>query len=371
MAGTKTKKAAAKPQTTAKPEPAVALVAMPADWQGPPSWHGASLGYCLVRAEVLDDEKLLAALNIKEQLKDLEPLANEWLAKRLVEAERAQIEAFVRVISWLDQRPENGATPTQLTLPDCLLPIVMADMNTTEKVRQYFEAKLIGEPEASITDVEQAAAEQIASAAASEVSPMPTVEPDGQIALVTEPVKPATIKPMAFRSGAEVAAVRRALEAELKELEKMAKDSDAMGEPAAAKIFRDKALLLKTQLIPQVTAQGSLPFNEKESLASLVGRTVAGEVRARVRAGLLKNVAPKKGESMKDAQQRKLGLLDDMESLIGNIAEQMGALATKFVSAAADRGIAVGKQAIQADGATVAREAIQLVEFELQAGRAA
>lgn len=373
---TKQPKKAAKAAPAPEPTPDTDST-MPPEWQGPSRWQGKSLGYKLENSDVTDLDRLSEALAIDEPrgTAAIVEAHDRWLRDRLNDNERAQVAEFLRLVSWLDNFEGATAYRSQLSIPDCLLPIIREDVNTPEKLAFWWPDQIVDDAQPAadtpITDVEQAwenRSERLANAASSDA---PAVEPTGQITLVEEPAKPSTIKPMTFRSAEEVGAVRRALEAELKELEKMAKDSEAMGEPAAAKIFRDKAVLLKSQLLPQVTAQQNLPFASKETLPGMIARTVAGEVRSRARAQLMKQMQIKKGETKDDAQARQLAKLDELEALIGNIAEQVGALATKFVAAAADRGIDAGKKALAAEPSQVAREAIQLVEFELQSGRAA
>jgi hypothetical protein len=349
MATKTTKKVAAK----AAPEPTettpAAVVMMPADWTARPEHVAYSLAKRLTLASIVARD----AFPDGDDEEDFDDGVQRWLTDSLKDDEREAIARFVAVIEWLDSGDDHAVYRSQLAVPDALAPKAAAWVK--DKVAEAFDrAQVVDDPAPAVQPI------------------APTVEPDGQIALVTEPAKPAApLKPMAFRTAEEIGAVRLSLEGTLKELEKLAKENDAAGLPGAAKIARDKALLLKTQLIPQVTAQQNLPFNEKETLPGMVARTVAGEVRSRARAALMKNVTQKKGESHKDAQQRQLEKLDEMEALIGSIAENVGALCTKFVAAAAERGIAVGKQALAADAATVAREAMQLVEFELQQGRAA
>lgn len=359
-----TKKTAKK---TTAPEPATPAVLLPitAEWDGPSAWKSKSLGWRMTNANIVDDEKLADVMSDEDSL--IEDVADAWLRNRLKEEERAQVAEFVRVISWLDHVADSGATPAQLTLPDCLLPIIAEPLNTTEKLQKVFFDQVIPTPEAITEPVTTEPVTTATEAPAASVDHSPAVpDADGQLSLVKEPEKPNVMKTLKFRSADEVMAVRYALEDSLKSYEKLAKESDAMGEAAAAKIFRDKALLLRQQLLPQVNAQLKLPFNEQQSLPSLVANSVAREVRARARASLMKNITQRKGESSADAEKRQLEKLDDLETLIGNIAENVGSLATKYISAAADRGIDAGKKALQADSATVAREAVQLVDYQLQ-----
>ncbi|MES2524008.1 MAG: hypothetical protein V4617_14980 [Gemmatimonadota bacterium] len=190
-------------------------------------------------------------------------------------------------------------------------------------------------------------------------------EANGQLPLVKEPVKPTKpIKGVAFNSPEEVASVRLALAGRQDDLEAEAKRLSALGRSAEGAALLREAKNIKEMLLPQVTAQTAMAFNEAESLPSAIARVFAGNIRYKVRTALSKNVSMKKGESRADAEQRQLAKLDDMEALIGNIGEQAGALAVALVTEAADRGFQKGAMASTATPSSIAREAVQAVDLQ-------
>lgn len=369
-----TKKTSKKPLATlaavkAPEKDPAPLMPMPAVWDGPGAWKGQSPGWRLLNANLVDEDRLIDVANADED-DALEDVADEWLANRLTDDERAQVAELVRVVSWLDHVDGAGATRAQLTLPDCLLPIVATATNTTDALRSEFEDRIIpteGEtdtnPPAEATNTPNdgtITTEGDTLAAAGET---PAVEPDGQLSLVQEaptPKKPLT--PLTFQSGEQVASVRLALKARADDLRGEAKRLSGLGRTVEAAALEREARDISEQLLRQVESQAAIPFNESETLPQAIKRVVQGEVRYRARAALLKSVALRKGETKQDAEQRALAKLDDLEQLIGNIGEQAGLLVCDILVEAADRAKDAGRVERQATASQLAREAVQAVE---------
>lgn len=283
----------------------------------------------------------------------------------------AAVWRWVRAVSWLfagevEHHERPAVRRDELQVPAAFAALVDPEIGGPDAVIDHYAPSQINAwqiVEDTIGTLESVVRDEAPA-------PTPVPEADGQLPLVQEDPKAAKpIKAMSFRGPDEVVCVNRALSARLADLDAEAKRLDGLGKPVAAKDCRDEVLLIKRQLLPQVTAQMALPFNEREALPSLVGRMVAGEVRSRARAQLFKSVTLLKGEKMEDAKARKQETLDTLEGLIGNIGEQVGAIVTRLLDAVAERGIDAGKRAIAIDSGNVAREALQLVEAELQSAR--
>lgn len=354
MAGTKTKKPAAKPVKKAEEPAPKAYTLMPADWTARPEHATYALAKRLRLADI--------SYGSEDELA-------EWIANALKPDEVDAIARYVAAIEWLDFDEERNAVyASQLVVPDALAPRA-ADW--TREIADVIGAKrILPDPEKSIAEVEAAAAEPIANAAA-EPTPAPTVEANGQIALVQEPAKPKTLKPMEFLAGDEVASVRLSLIARADDLDAEAKRLNTLGKSAEAASVQREAKNIRERLLPQVTSQQAIAFNAAETLPGAIARVFQGELRARARRQLVKSVGPKKGESKQDAEQRALGKLDDLEQLIGNIGEQAGTIVYKILVEAADRGNQYGLRGMQATPDVIARDAIHAVEQELQQGQAA
>lgn len=339
-----------------------------------------------------DNDALARALREQSAFADGEINKNDGHAAAVAVVESlndddyAALWRWVRAVTWVFSGTDDaGALPAvrrgDLAVPAVFSARVDPEVDGAEAVIDHYSPRTIqlvqvvdDAPQEAPSVIEEAVQKttEIVAAIVDESlqAPTPTPETDGQLPLVTEPEKPGkAIKAMSFRGPDEVVCVNRALNARLADLEAEAKRLDTLGKPDAAKLCRDEVLLIKRQLLPQVTAQMALPFNEREALPSLVGRMVSGEVRARARAALFKNIAPKKGESRQDAEDRQREQLDDFEQLIGGIGEQVGAIVTRLLDAVADRGIEAGKRALSIESGHVAREALQLVEAELQSAR--
>lgn len=358
------KTAAALAAVKAPAKAPAALLPMPGEWDGPSAWKGRSAGWRLVNANLVDEEKLF---DVTQEDGVDDEVADWWLTHRLTEAERAQVAELVRVVSWLDHVQDAGATAAQLTLPDCLLPIVATALNTTAALRGEFEHAIIGTGETDVPDRETTAAAEDTIRPTDEtttsIGEPPIADADGQLSLVQEtapPKKPLT--PLTFQSGEQVASVRLALKARADDLRGEAKRLSGLGRTVEAAALEREARDISEQLLRQVESQAAIPFNDSETLPQAIKRVVQGEVRYRARAALLKNVAVKKGETKQDAEQRALAKLDDLEQLIGNIGEQAGLLVCDILVEAADRAKDAGRVERQATASQLAREAVQAVE---------
>lgn len=336
------------------------LLPMTAEWAGPSAWKSKSLGWCLTNASIVDDEKLADVMSDEDSL--IEDVADAWLRDRLKDAERAQVAEFVRVISWLDHVAGAGATRAQLTLPDCLLPIITEALNTTEKLQKEFFEQVIVTPADQISEIVQKTAEVVEAIVEEALTP-PKADADGQLQLVQEPVAPKKpLTPLTFQSGEQVASVRLALQARADDLKAEAKRLSGLGRTVEAAALEREAKDISEQLLRQVQSQTAIPFNENETLPQAIKRVVQGEIRHRARTALLKSVAIKKGETKQDADARALAKLDDLEALIGNVGEQAGLLVCDLIVEAADRAKEAGKHERLSTASAIAREAVQAVE---------
>lgn len=180
--------------------------------------------------------------------------------------------------------------------------------------------------------------------------------------------KPLT--PLKFDAADEVESTRCALTARADALEAEAKRLDGLSKPKEAKGCRDEAARIRERLLTQVGA-AQLTFNASENTAQAVARLISNEVDHRVRHHLRTSAKPAPGEKKEDAEARALERLDELVVAIGKVGEFTGAIATKYLIEAAERGLQAGQRNREADATSIAREALHAVEAELAAGRAA
>jgi hypothetical protein len=192
------------------------------------------------------------------------------------------------------------------------------------------------------------------------------VEPSAQLDAVKEPA--ATTKPITglkIDTPEQLRSVSKAMDARISDLSGLAKKNRDLGKDAAAADVDREIKAIRETIVPQLKAQGALPFNEGETLPNAVARLFAMDFRFKVRSALGK-IKPKPGEKHEDAKARQEAKLDDLVALIGDISEIGGMLCVNLLTTCAERAYEKGKVAHGATPSAIAREALQAYELELQ-----
>jgi hypothetical protein len=287
----------------------------------------------------------------------------------------AELWTWAREIEWGITHEGAGVRASRMMAPTFFHGKLAKDISTEEGLQDCFKLIIDDRPtntaDEAVTATDAAAESEGAPHTDAPQTETPTAD-GSQLTLVQEPTPPKKpLTPLTFQSGEQVASVRLALQARADDLRAEAKRLSGLGRTAEAAALEREAKDITEQLLRQVQSQTVIPFNESETLPQAIKRAVQGEVRSRARAALLRSVAQKKGETKQDAEQRALGKLDDLEALIGHVGEVTGALVSRLIVEASDRGMEAGRVQRETNASSIAREAIQAVEAALQRERAA
>jgi hypothetical protein len=192
-------------------------------------------------------------------------------------------------------------------------------------------------------------------------------EPDAQLEGVKEPTAtPKPITGLKIDTPEQLRSVSKALDKRIAKLTDLAKKNRDEGKDAEATSIEREVTTIRQTLVPQLKGQGSLPFNEGETLPQAVARMFAQDFGFKVRAALAKSITPLPGEKAEDAKARQFAKYDDLVALIGNVAEVGGMLCVNLLTLTADRAYQKGLVAHGATPSAIAREALQAYELELQ-----
>lgn len=303
-----------------------------------------------------DNEELTALLSRVGALHMATELRPAWVAA-LTDEDYAEVWAWARAVDWV-MDPECTVHRSALGAPECMRDVIDPELQSVnimidQGVIQY--TQLLDEEETAAPVTETPAPD----------APAPAPDATGQLPLVQEPpAKPITA--LRLETPEQVRAVAKALDRRITKLNELAKKNREEGKESEAKSIEREVTMIRESLTSQLRTQGALAFNEGETLVQAVARLFQGEFRSRVRGALLKNVTAKKGESYDEAKQRRLAVLDDMESLIGKIGDVGSALVVEWLSLVADRAYHKGTVAHGAAPSSIAREALQAFEIERQ-----
>ena len=303
-----------------------------------------------------DDEELTALLSRVGALDMASELRPVWVAA-LTDDDYAAVWAWARAVDWV-MDPDCTAPRSALGAPECMRDVIDPELQSVNIMIDQgviLYTQLLDEEEAAAPVTETPAPD----------APAPAPDATGQLPLVQEPpAKPITA--LRLETPEQVRAVAKALDRRIMKLNELAKKNREEGKETEAKSIEREVTMIRESLTSQLRTQGALAFNEGETLVQAVARLFQGEFRSRVRAALLQNVTAKKGESYDEAKQRRLAVLDDMESLIGKIGDVGSALVVEWLSLVADRAYHKGTVAHGATPSNIAREALQAFEIERQ-----
>lgn len=289
-----------------------------------------------------------------------------WLAQRTPE-ELAALYTWAEALQFVVDHADSQIQRRYLVPPACMAGVADLDLVdvTTMLDEGFLSHDRILEDEPAPEPPADAPVVTPGEDARDNGAPVPVVEKSGQLSAIQEPpAKPITA--LRLETPEQRRAVEKALDRRIVKLGELAKKIREEGKENEAKSIEREIQMIRESLSSQLRAQSALAFNEGETLVQAVGRMFQGEFRSRTRAALLKHITAKKGESYDDARARKLGKLDDLEGLIGNIGEVGGALVVEWLTLVADRAYQKGLVAHGATPSAIARESLQAFEMERQ-----